>query len=83
MPSRARWFSTRATSVEVSSRGEMLKGRNYLFSIIRDISERKRLEAARDEFLMIASHELRTPVTNISLQLQNLGRRLDRATPRE
>ena len=31
----------------------MLEGRNYLFSIIRDISERKRLEAARDEFLMI------------------------------
>ena len=69
--------------VEVSSRGETIQGRNYLFSIIRDISERKRLEAARDEFLMIASHELRTPVTNISLQLQNLGRLLDRATPRE
>lgn len=29
---------------------------------------------ARDEFLSIASHELRTPVTALSLQIQSLGR---------
>jgi PAS domain S-box-containing protein len=78
--------------VEVSSRGDVMQGRRCLFSIIRDISERKRFErereellettqralATRDDFLMIASHELRTPVTNVSLQLQNLTRSLDR-----
>ncbi|MDB4960598.1 MAG: sensor signal transduction histidine kinase [Myxococcales bacterium] len=80
--------------VEVSSRGDQLEGRRCLFSIIRDITERKRLEAERDEllaatqralalrddFLMIASHELRTPVTNVSLQLQRLSRLIARGS---
>lgn len=37
----------------------------------------------RDEFLSIASHELRTPVTSLKLQLQMFGRMLDstNATP--
>lgn len=82
--------------VEVSSRGELLDGRRRLFSIIRDISERKRFESDREElllatqsalqlredFLMIASHELRAPVTNVSLQLQQLARQIDRGAPR-
>lgn len=82
--------------VEVSSRGETLSGRRALVSIIRDITERKRFEAerealllatqralaVRDEFLVIASHELRAPVTNISLQLQQLSRLIDRRTVR-
>jgi PAS domain S-box-containing protein len=82
--------------VEVSSRGETVSGRQCLFSIIRDITERKRSEAERDEllattqraldlrdeFLMIASHELRTPVTNVSLQLQQLARLIDRGATR-
>ncbi|MEJ7597174.1 MAG: PAS domain-containing sensor histidine kinase [Kofleriaceae bacterium] len=78
--------------VEVSSRGEVMAGRHCLFSIVRDISNRKELErereqllattehalAVRQEFLVIASHELRTPVTNVNLQLQRLVRLLDR-----
>jgi PAS domain S-box-containing protein len=77
-------------AVEVSSRGEEINGRLLLFSVVRDISERKQLEnerdellaatqralALRDEFLMIASHELRTPVTNFILQLELLQRSL-------
>ncbi len=82
--------------VEVSSRGDIMSGRRCLFSIIRDISERKRFEAERedllattqhalslrDDFLMIASHELRAPLTNVSLQLQNLQRLLERGATR-
>ncbi|MDX1545418.1 MAG: response regulator [Rhodothermales bacterium] len=34
--------------------------------IVRDISERRRAERAKDEFLSIVSHELRTPLTSIS-----------------
>ena len=78
--------------VEVSSRGEHMSGRRYLFSVIRDITDRKRLErererlletteqalALREEFLVIASHELRTPLTNVSLQLPQLDRVRDR-----
>ena len=82
--------------VEVSSRGDLMPGRRCLFSIIRDITERKRFEIEReelliatqralqlrDDFLMIASHELRAPVTNVSLQLQHLNRQLERSAPR-
>jgi two-component system sensor kinase FixL len=82
--------------VEVSSRGETMAGRRCLFSIIRDISERRRFESERedllsttqhalslrDDFLMIASHELRAPLTNVSLQLQNLQRLLERGATR-
>ncbi|XXX35071.1 ATP-binding protein [Sorangium sp. So ce117] len=32
----------------------------------------------RDEFLLIASHELRTPVTSLQLSIQSLGQRLSR-----
>jgi PAS domain S-box-containing protein len=78
--------------VEVNSRGHTIGGRRVLLSVIRDISERCRLEAERealiettrralelrDEFLVTVSHELRSPVTNISLQLQQLARLLDR-----
>jgi PAS domain S-box-containing protein len=83
--------------VEVSSRGDLISGRRYLFSIIRDVTDRKRFEAdreellaatqralaLRDDFLMIASHELRTPVTNVSLQLQQLIRLLERGATAE
>ncbi len=49
--------------------------------VIFDITRRKRAEQkveealrSRDEFLSIASHELKTPITPIKLQLQSLGR---------
>jgi len=78
--------------VEVSSRGEALDGTRNLLSIVRDITERKRDEqerqrlleatqqalASREEFLWVASHELRTPITIVSLQLHQLRRSIDR-----
>jgi len=78
--------------VEVSSRGEEIEGRRYLVSILRDTTARKRADeererllettrralALRDEFLIVASHELRTPVTGIGLQLHQLRRMLER-----
>lgn len=82
--------------VEVSSRGDLMPGHRCLFSIVRDITERKRFEAEReelllatqralqlrDDFLMVASHELRAPITNVSLQLQQLNRQVERGAPR-
>lgn len=78
--------------VEVSSRGETLAGGRYLLSIIRDISERRRAEeervrllaatqqalSTREEFLWVASHELRTPVAIATLGLHQLRRAIDR-----
>ncbi|HEY5951119.1 MAG TPA: PAS domain-containing sensor histidine kinase [Kofleriaceae bacterium] len=83
--------------VEVSSRGQDIGGRRLLFSIVRDASERKQFEqeresllaatqralALRDEFLMIAAHELRAPVTNFILQLEQLQRSLVRGASSE
>jgi len=42
------------------------------------LTERNRAVEARDEFLAIASHELSTPLTALSLQVQNLLRALTR-----
>ncbi|MDY7225951.1 CHASE domain-containing sensor histidine kinase [Hyalangium rubrum] len=54
--------------------------RGYV-GLILDITERKRAEEAvrnavrlRDEFLSVASHELKTPLTPLSLKLQSLAR---------
>jgi PAS domain S-box-containing protein len=41
-------------------------GRKLIWSIIEDISERKRMERMKNEFVSIVSHELRTPLTSIS-----------------
>jgi len=82
----------RTFDVEVSSRGHETSSGRLLLSVIRDISERKRLEAERralietsartlalrEEFLVVASHELRAPITNVSLQLQHLVRLIER-----
>lgn len=52
-------------------------GVHQILAVSRDITDRKQLEVelrhsieARDQFLSIASHELRTPMTSIQLQLQ-------------
>jgi PAS domain S-box-containing protein len=82
-----------AFPVEVSSRGATIGGRRVLLSVIRDITERQQFEAERDrlihttlralerrdEFLAIASHELRSPITNVSLKLQHALRQLRHA----
>lgn len=56
----------------------LIKG---IITISRDITARKKMEedlklalAVRDEFLSIASHELKTPLTSLKLQLQMLTR---------
>jgi signal transduction histidine kinase len=40
-----------------------------VLSVIVDISERKRIERLKDEFVSTVSHELRTPLTSISASL--------------
>ena len=41
-------------------------GRKLIWSMIEDISERKRLDRMKSEFVSIVSHELRTPLTSIA-----------------
>jgi len=45
--------------------------------IIRDLSERKELEQQKDDFISMASHELKTPLTSIKLYAQLLHKYLE------
>jgi two-component system, chemotaxis family, CheB/CheR fusion protein len=45
---------------------------NGIIATYRDITERKALEQHKDEFIAIASHELKTPVTSLKAYLQIL-----------
>ena len=45
---------------------------------IEDITERKQLDQQKDEFMRIASHELKTPVTSIKAYAQIMQRRFER-----
>ena len=38
----------------------------HIVAIVRDISERRRMEQLKDEFVSTVSHELRTPLTSIA-----------------
>jgi two-component system sensor kinase FixL len=74
-------------SAEISLAPLTVDGRSCVMAAVRDVTERKRIEERarqwkkakdevreRDEFLSIASHELRTPVAALQLQLQMLQR---------
>ena len=43
----------------------------------REVAERRRAEEARDEFLSVAAHELKTPLTGLKGFAQLLGRQLE------
>jgi two-component system sensor kinase FixL len=77
----------REFAAEISLSPIELDGGQGVVAAVRDVTERKQLEdrarlwrkaqdevRERDEFLSVASHELRTPVTALQLQLQLLHR---------
>ncbi len=55
-----------------------LKDRNghveYIVSIASDVTEEKRLDKARLDFIRVAAHELRTPLTSLKLGFEMLAR---------
>lgn len=55
------------------------KGGNLLgfAKIIRDLSDRKELEQQKDDFISMASHELKTPLTSIKLYTEILHKHLE------
>lgn len=56
------WISVLLNGVLIESPG----GEQQIWSFIQDITERKRIEQMKNEFVSAVSHELRTPLTSIS-----------------
>jgi PAS domain S-box-containing protein len=52
-----------------------------LLGTILDITEFKQLQAQKDDFISIASHELKTPITSLKASLQLLDRMKDKPSP--
>lgn len=61
--------------VELAARDMNLDDRRLAVVVMRDISERRRIDRLRDEFVSTVSHELRTPLTSVagSLSLLDAG----------
>jgi PAS domain S-box-containing protein len=49
--------------------------------VLRDVSERRRLEEAQEEFLSALAHDLKNPLTTVRGQTQLLRRRIARGEP--
>jgi PAS domain S-box-containing protein len=52
-----------------------------LLGTVLDITQVKRLERQKDDFISIASHELKTPITSLKASLQLLDRMKDNPVP--
>jgi len=62
----ARRFDGGEVPAEVTIRAMHLEDDRYIGIYVRDISDRKRVERLKDEFVSTVSHELRTPLTSIA-----------------
>ncbi|HEV8628374.1 MAG TPA: PAS domain S-box protein [Acidimicrobiia bacterium] len=67
--------------VDVSLSPLDTEGGLLLAAAIRDVTERKRLEALRDEFITNAAHELRTPLATLAGLAEVLANHLPEMTP--
>lgn len=66
------WFRDIVTVIKKNKKPILLRG------FMVDITERKLLEKQKDEFIGIASHELKTPVTSLKAYAQVIRRRFER-----
>jgi PAS domain S-box-containing protein len=62
----ARRFDGGEAPVDVTIRPMQMADGRYIAIYARDISDRKRVERLKDEFVSTVSHELRTPLTSIA-----------------
>ena len=51
------------------------------YTIIEDVTERHYLKTQKEEFISVASHELKTPITTVKASLQLLQRKMEVGQP--
>jgi PAS domain S-box-containing protein len=51
------------------------------YTIIEDVTEQRKLKLHKEEFISVASHELKTPITSLKANLQLMSRLLNSKTP--
>lgn len=82
MEAEVRIISAQGTMKWISVRGVILKGDDGVpvkaIGITVDVTERKRQETQKDEFISIVSHELKTPITSVKAYTQILKRELSK-----
>ena len=61
----ARWFRAEVSPVRVTPRGRDEQTPDYILVLFRDLTEERRLERLRADFVANASHELRTPLASV------------------
>jgi two-component system sensor histidine kinase VicK len=71
-----RWFLSRAVPLK-DQNGKVVKW----FGTNTDITEQRLLEQQKDDFISIASHELKTPITSLNASLQLLERMKEKLSP--
>jgi len=59
------------------------KGSTFFTAIVRDITERRKLDELKDEFIGLVSHELRSPLTVVVGAVNTALTELERLTPEE
>jgi PAS domain S-box-containing protein len=69
--------------IEFAANEMIIGGKRYFTAVVRDISERKKVDRMKSEFVSTVSHELRTPLTSIRGALSLvLGKAADELPPR-
>jgi PAS domain S-box-containing protein len=77
---RARHSDGRWIYLEVGINAIIKNGTPYLFvAIAHDITERRKIEQRKDDFIALAGHELKTPITSLKAHAQLLRRRLEQS----
>ncbi len=63
--------------IDISLAPLEIEGGRLLAATVRDVTDRKRLEAAREQFIHHAAHELRTPLATLAALGETLALHLD------
>jgi two-component system CheB/CheR fusion protein len=71
---KARWMYSYGRTILKDEHGSATR----MTGVIYDVTKRKRLEQQKDEFIVIASHELKTPVTSIKGYAEILLEKLEK-----